>query len=584
MKKLLLLGLTVTVALVFAEQRRVRPAETVLPSPAYSAEYAGDANPAPNPLVQEMTEARKSGNWTLYNNLLQTYLNQRPLPEDDVPAEVEIKPDQNPIMRWGNDITIYAGNVYYNSWAMLLDMDDEAISVDHYRGDTLRAAVVLPDSTIYVYQSNDNGQTWYSLMGWSTNTDIMEPEIINDPNGTVYHVFQRRGSNNGDVRVITDSLNGGWYGTWIENGTDTVASYSVTTDRSQYPNTYWLFCSYGVALGGPGFDEIKFTRSYDKAQTFDTPVLLQASGSRAPDLAYGYNNCLHETYLYRSGTPESNIRVHARTSYDEGSNWQGSVVITDADTMAKQGPQIAAAHDGSGNIWVVWPHRWTGTVPDYDLRYRWSQDSGATWSSWDFLCSYGNAHEVLPSIAIYDSTTYAIPYVTWIHSDTAWANATTRTSYWTADSFATYASYSDFEPAFTRPAQTFEANGGIPAFAYVGTGGVNVYYDSWSNEFAVAEGEGQTAPGAVLMQNRPNPFRSFTLLEYQVPVSGKVSLRVFNALGQEVAVLVDQYQTAGTHQVNWDASDKGSVTLPKGIYIARLNVGGVVSTRKVIIQ
>jgi hypothetical protein len=70
-----------------------------------------------------------------------------------------------------------------------------------------------------------------------------------------------------------------------------------------------------------------------------------------------------------------------------------------------------------------------------------------------------------------------------------------------------------------------------------------------------------------LHQNYPNPFNPSTVISYQLTGNSMVSLRVFDALGREVAVLVDELKSAGSHQVTFDASG-----LASGVYYYVLNV------------
>lgn len=78
-----------------------------------------------------------------------------------------------------------------------------------------------------------------------------------------------------------------------------------------------------------------------------------------------------------------------------------------------------------------------------------------------------------------------------------------------------------------------------------------------------------------LNQNYPNPFNPTTVIKYQLPVNSRVSLRVFDVLGREVAKLVDGRMVAGYHQVTFNASH-----LASGIYIYRLSTGNSVLTKK----
>ncbi len=94
-----------------------------------------------------------------------------------------------------------------------------------------------------------------------------------------------------------------------------------------------------------------------------------------------------------------------------------------------------------------------------------------------------------------------------------------------------------------------------------------------SNEF-----EAELPTDLSLSQNYPNPFNPSTMISYQLPVSGEVSLKIFDMLGREVATLVNGRQSAGKQEVRFDAAG-----LSSGIYLYRLNAGGEVLTRKMLL-
>jgi len=82
----------------------------------------------------------------------------------------------------------------------------------------------------------------------------------------------------------------------------------------------------------------------------------------------------------------------------------------------------------------------------------------------------------------------------------------------------------------------------------------------------------------ILEQNFPNPFNPSTLIPFQIEQDGFVSLRVYNLLGQEIAVLVNERMDAGKYRAEFDASD-----LPGGMYIYRLEGGARSESRKMIL-
>jgi hypothetical protein len=82
-----------------------------------------------------------------------------------------------------------------------------------------------------------------------------------------------------------------------------------------------------------------------------------------------------------------------------------------------------------------------------------------------------------------------------------------------------------------------------------------------------------------LGQNYPNPFNPSTMISYAVPAAdAKVSLRVFNTLGEQVATLVDDVVPAGQHQAAWNASG-----MPSGLYFYKLESAGVTMTKRMML-
>ena len=81
-----------------------------------------------------------------------------------------------------------------------------------------------------------------------------------------------------------------------------------------------------------------------------------------------------------------------------------------------------------------------------------------------------------------------------------------------------------------------------------------------------------------LKQNYPNPFNPSTVIQYQIPESGFVTLKVYDILGNEVATLINGKQQAGSYSINFNAS-----VLSSGIYFYQLKSGKYVDTKKMIL-
>jgi hypothetical protein len=83
----------------------------------------------------------------------------------------------------------------------------------------------------------------------------------------------------------------------------------------------------------------------------------------------------------------------------------------------------------------------------------------------------------------------------------------------------------------------------------------------------------------MLRQNYPNPFNPTTKITYAIPTASKVTLKIFDLLGQHVATLVDEQQEANTYVKEFDAS-----RLASGTYFYQIHAGNFNSTKKMILM
>lgn len=96
-------------------------------------------------------------------------------------------------------------------------------------------------------------------------------------------------------------------------------------------------------------------------------------------------------------------------------------------------------------------------------------------------------------------------------------------------------------------------------------------------EAMMEETEDEVRPGSVeLRQNYPNPFNPATTIAFYLPEERSVKIGVYNIVGQQVALLVDETLQSGEHSVVWDAMNN-----PSGIYIVQMETGSRILTRKI---
>jgi len=81
-----------------------------------------------------------------------------------------------------------------------------------------------------------------------------------------------------------------------------------------------------------------------------------------------------------------------------------------------------------------------------------------------------------------------------------------------------------------------------------------------------------------LLQNYPNPFNPSTTIRFAVTSPSFTTLKIFNSLGEEVAVLLDKELTTGSYEIEWNA-----VGLPSGVYFYQLRTDGLVKTKKMLL-
>src|SRR5574338_135252 len=82
----------------------------------------------------------------------------------------------------------------------------------------------------------------------------------------------------------------------------------------------------------------------------------------------------------------------------------------------------------------------------------------------------------------------------------------------------------------------------------------------------------------IRIQNYPNPFNPATTISYNLTEQSNADLRIYDVLGNEIAVLVNEEKPAGNYEVVWDASN-----LPSGIYVYQLRAGSIVQMKKMLL-
>jgi len=107
----------------------------------------------------------------------------------------------------------------------------------------------------------------------------------------------------------------------------------------------------------------------------------------------------------------------------------------------------------------------------------------------------------------------------------------------------------------------------------------SLYLFSPNSEITISNEQFENPIAYSLSQNYPNPFNPTTNIEFTIPSSRNVSLKVFDILGREIVTLIEnEYLSSGTHQVQFDAK-----SLASGIYFYRFETSNFTETRKMLL-
>lgn len=100
---------------------------------------------------------------------------------------------------------------------------------------------------------------------------------------------------------------------------------------------------------------------------------------------------------------------------------------------------------------------------------------------------------------------------------------------------------------------------------------------------SVAEGPQSIPTEYLLSENYPNPFNPTTKINYAIAEAGRVQLKIYNALGQEIAALVDDFRLTGDYEVSWDGTNFSGSRVSSGLYFYKIKTADFSQTKKMIL-
>ena len=219
-------------------------------------------------------------------------------------------------------------------------------------------------------------------------------------------------------------------------------------------------------------------------------------------------------------------------------------------------------HEGVNALAVVGENIYAGTDTAGIFR---TTDNGAIWS---------NVNDGLPKSPL-DTTKYIPITILFPHGTILFAGSPSNGVFLSNNNGS---NWTGFNTGLTNTNVTSLEVCGTNLFA--GTYGSGVWRRPLSEMITSVGPQAVTLPQEFLLShNYPNPFNPSTTIKFELPKSSRVRLSVYDILGREVSMLVNERKDAGVHEVKFDGSD-----LASGVYFYRLQAGDYVGTKKLLLM
>jgi len=424
-------------------------------------------------------------------------------------------------------------------------------------------------SRVYTARSTDQGLTWSNpntLVSDTAGWEYDYSEIAAGSNGIVYATFFHRAPGVPDGKFFTRSTDGGL--TWEHPGRrldDSTASVYIGPSQI-------------VPLGGDsvlvawnsGDYHVLIVRSLDAGLHWTAPARLDLVHTNEFWLGRIVRDESGELYAATQGTVDQVTTIYVFSSSDCGAGWSAQpVAVSSVDGTS---PDIVTHGD---NLYVAYAffHDWF----QCEVYFAASSDRGQTWSTPNIRINDVPNHGWIPRLALDQDGVLHVVF------------GDDRTG-----QYDVYYSHSEDNGATWSPNEIVNDDSirAQQADPVIWGGTSDQIYMTWGDDRSGNDNCGvyfsrvlqpnvtnHSAPEAssiALLSAYPNPFNSATTLVYTVAQPSRVVVQLSDILGRRVAVLVNSSQTAGAHQLRFDAG-----ALPSGTYVVRLTAGHSTSSHKI---
>jgi hypothetical protein len=553
--------------------------------------------------LHNLTEAKKSGNQTEFNKYLNelntkysdkgNISNSKTLPENrdffiptmKQPEEVGYAPD------WGNTgIKIFNGSVGTssvgnpNAHNRMLKIETDTL------GNLFVGFLNSNKDTLFFYRSTNKGLTWAKIQGlYSGSTSkyysfdfALADTIGGFKIGMVVSIAPSATPYEGTV----------YYADMLPNGTEFTPSTVFTpasgrgiigpvicTDAYNWgaSSTYWYIAAQNcdASTGVTSFVPCAYTPNWGATWVHDTA--RSTYNDYELDIDYK-GDTIYVLLSNNLTTTNENLRLR----YLKLANWGTSVAWSQYNPASESFPEnngCLAVNRKTSAMVVTYT---TNESSNYNIKYSYAAD-GSTWVAHNMLSGMSN-NETRSFVQSTPQQSGSFRVVFCSESsgyDTViYMNTFDITSGFTA---RTVASNTNLSTGVLAPCVTGYLFNGVSSGAgagviYAGNGPANIWFNGSDIITEVQPISTITPNKYSLSQNYPNPFNPVTKINFAITKNDFVTLKVYDIVGKEVAVLVNKSFTAGKYEVTFDGAK-----LSSGVYFYKLTAGDFSNVKKMIL-
>ncbi|MCX6163006.1 MAG: T9SS type A sorting domain-containing protein [Ignavibacteriae bacterium] len=441
---------------------------------------------------------------------------------------------------------------------------------------------------IFAQRVNSSGTVQWTNNGVPVCVVVFEQDtlaMVSDGLGGAILTWQDYRSNNGFADIYAQRINTSGAGLWTANGVSVCNQAAaqlgpkLINDGSGGAFITW----YDKRAGN--YDIYTQRISTSGAPVYTTngvATCTMATDQLKPDICSDGAGGVIITWTDYRSTNDYNIYAQ-RQGPALAIVWTVDGVVMNNNVAYNQyDPKIVS--DGMGGAIISWTDNRTGVAPGTaDIYAQRVNSTGAVqWTATGIIICTASGDQIKSQL-VSDGNNGA--YITWedhrnagnsdIYAQRIASNAAIT---WSANGFTICNIGNDqLNPMVV-------SNGNLGCFVvwqdYRSGNNFDIYATGFNTSGFIVSVAGETTnpDEFALLQNYPNPFNPATTINYQLPNTGNVKLTVYDALGHEAGVLVNESQNAGNYNIVWNASG-----FPSGVYFYRLEAGSFVSNKKMIL-